>query len=70
MLEKEEEKRFGGCESLKNERIAKKKKKKIIVLRGTKKKKCSYFSNQKKKACGMAGSAEFCFVIFYEEALQ
>lgn len=70
MLEKEEEKRFGGCESLKNERIAKKKKKKIIVLRGTKKKNAVISQTGKKKACEMAGSAEFCFAFFYEEALQ
>lgn len=67
MLEKKEEKRFGGGESLKNERIAKKKK--IIVLRGITKKKMQLFLKPEKKARGMAGSAEFCFV-FYEEALQ
>lgn len=69
MLEKEEEKRFGGWESLKNERIAKKKKDHRFAWH-YKKKNAVISQTGKKKACGMAGSAEFCFVFFYEEALQ
>lgn len=49
MLEKEEEKRFGGCESLKNERIAKKKKRRSSFCVAQRKKNAVISQTRKKK---------------------
>lgn len=49
MLEKEEEKRFGGWESLKNERIAKKKKRRSSFCVAQRKKMQLFLKPEKKK---------------------